>query len=381
MTSPVDVATLPLPAQKILDPKAPGPLRQMAAKGIAPGLRPADAITVVVMLSLSGDDAVALTATQTLAKLPAPLLNGALTQDLPAGILDVIAPLYAQDMAVMEKVFTLPQILGSTVATIASKASEKVAELVATNEERLLAHPAIIEALYLNRATRMSTADRLIELAVRNKVELTGIPAFKEAAAAIAGELIPDAADEPTPDDLLFQEVTALAEQLDEELKSVTDAKELDTHTLDETTGEEVVKDKVVPLFARIGNMSISQKIRLAMLGTGSERMLLVRDKNKLVASAAVRSPKTQENDVVVMSSLRNVSEEVLRIISSSGEWTQSHQIKWNLVSNPRTPFMQTSKLMPHLREHELKLIAKSKQVPGNVSTLARQTLARRKKD
>ncbi|MFO0678553.1 MAG: hypothetical protein U0169_18605 [Polyangiaceae bacterium] len=375
MTAPVDVSTLPVPAQKILDPKAPAPLRQMAAKGIAPGLKPADAITVVVMLSLSGDESVANVASETLAKLPKPLLNGALTAELHPAILDVVAPLYAEVMEVMEKVIALPQILGTTVATIASKATEQVAELVATNEERLLANPIIIEALYMNRATRMSTADRLIELAARNNVELTGIPAYKEAVAAIQNELIPEASAEPTPDDVLFKEVSELSSQLE------IDPTKEDTHKLNEDTGEEEVEEKFLPLFARVGKMSISQRIRLAMLGTASERMLLVRDKNKLVASAAIRSPKTQENDVILVSSLRNVAEEVLRIISTSGEWTKSHQIKWNLVSNPRTPFMQTSKLMPHLREHELKLLQKSKNVPGNVSTLARQTLSRRKKD
>ncbi len=35
----------------------------------------------------------------------------------------------------------------------------------------------------------------------------------------------------------------------------------------------------------------------------------------------------------------RSVSEDVLRIIATSQEWTRSHQIKLNLVQNPRTPF------------------------------------------
>ena len=63
----------------------------------------------------------------------------------------------------------------------------------------------------MNKATRMSTADRVLELAVRNKVELKGIPAYKEAAAAIAQELIAEAIAEPTPDDVLFGETDAIA--------------------------------------------------------------------------------------------------------------------------------------------------------------------------
>src|SRR5439155_8223203 len=78
MSISIDVASLPAPAQKILDPSAPAPLRQMAAKGIAPGLKPVDALAVVALLSESPDAALAATAQATLDKLPAPLLNGAL---------------------------------------------------------------------------------------------------------------------------------------------------------------------------------------------------------------------------------------------------------------------------------------------------------------
>ena len=204
-----------------------------------------------------------------------------------------------------------------------------MAELIATNEQRLLANPAIIEKLYMNKATRMSTADRILELAVRNKIELAGIPAYKEAATAIGMELIAEPSTEPTPDDVLFQETDAAAQQ------ATVDAGEEDTHRLDEETGEEVVDDKFLPLHARLGAMTPSQKIRRAMLGTAAERLLLVRDTNRLVAAAAIKSPMIQENEVVRISASRNVCEDVLRIIALDREWTRSHQIKLNLVSQP----------------------------------------------
>jgi hypothetical protein len=263
-------------------------------------------------------------------------------------------------------------MLPETVAAVAAIADELVSELVATNEQRLLANPAIIEKLYLNKSTRMSTADRILELAVRNGLELKGIPAFREAAAAIAQELIAEASAEPTPDDVLFKETEVAAKQAE------IDPTKEDTHRLDEKTGEEVVDDKFLPLHARLAAMTISQRIRRAQLGTVSERLLLVRDSNRLVAAAAVKSPSIQENEIVRISASRNVSEDVLRIIAMDKEWTRSHQIKLNLVQNPRTPFAFTAKLLPHLREHELKALAKSKNVPGSVVQAAKQQLERR---
>jgi hypothetical protein len=369
---PIDVDKLSPVARKILAPAAPGPMRQMAAKGLAPGLKPGDALTVIVVLSESTDSALAAAAKATLDALPAPLLGGALAGDLAPGVIAAVALRYVHNHAVMEKILAHPAISPDTVAAIATDASELVAELVATNEQKLLANPLIIEKLYMNKATRMSTADRILELAVRNKIELQGIPAYKEAAAAIGQELIAEPTPEPTPDDIHFIETAAVADQtpVNPELE--------DTHRLDEETGDEVVEDRFLPLNARLAMMTISQKIRRAMLGTASERLLLVRDSNRLVAQAAIKSPAIQENEVVRISGSRNVSEDVLRTIALDREWTRAHQIKLNLVQNPRTPFAFAARLVQHLREHELKALARSKNVTGAIATAARQQLARR---
>ena len=125
--------------------------------------------------------------------------------------------------------------------------------------------------------------------------------------------------------------------------------------------------------------MTISQKIRQAMLGDADgARHPRCGTPTASSSSAAIKSPKIQENEVVRITASRNVSEDVLRIIATSQEWTRSHQIKLNLVSNPRTPFAFASKLIGHLREGELKTLAKSKNVSGAVSTAAKQQLSRR---
>ena len=368
--APIDVAALPVAAARILDPKTPGPMRQMAARGVAPGLKPHEALAVVVLLSTGPDEAAANTAKATLEKIPDALLTGAATKDLDPGVLDVILPLHATNAKVMERLLALPQVRLDAVANAASKASEAVAELVATNEDRLLRHPRIIEALYMNKSTRMSTADRILELAVRNKIELEGIPAFKEAAAAIANELIAEPQEERTFDDEVFFKAETIAQEIDHEIE--------DTHALDEETGEEKVLDKALPLYAEINNMTVSQKIRRAMLGSKSDRMILVRDSNRLVAEAAVKSPMIQEGEIAMVSQSRTVSDGVLRIIALDREWTRSNQIRFNLVSNPRTPFAFVARLLPMLREHDLKAISKNKNVPGNVQQLAKQQLSRR---
>ena len=144
MITPVDVTKLPAAAQKILDVSAPAPMRAMAAKAVVPGLKPTDLITVVVLLA-ERDDAVAETARQTIAKLPTPVLNGALGADLEPLVIDRLARAYLGDAATMERLLGMPRIDLGTIDTAAKHCGEAVAKLIATNEHRMLQHPPIIE--------------------------------------------------------------------------------------------------------------------------------------------------------------------------------------------------------------------------------------------
>jgi len=372
MEPAIDIAQLGPQAARVFDPKTPPAMRTMAAKGLVPGLKPVVTLAIIALLAEHTDPATAATAQATLDKLPPQLLNGALTAELHPGVLDVLAPRYATDAAVMEKMLGLPQMPLETIARVAMKSSEEVSELIATNEDRLLRHPAIIERLYMNRATRMSTSDRMIELAVRNQIELKGIPAFKEAVQALSEELIPvDPPDGPTEEDLEFKAVQAIADQIDV-------APDAELHTTDEETGKEVPIEKIKPLYARIGDMKTGQKIRLAQTGGVAERELLVRDPDRRVSVAAIMNPNVQDNEVARVSASRVVSEDVLRVIAVDSKWTRNHQVKVNLVANPRCPLTLTAKLIPHLREHELKSLAKSKNVSSAVSKACRQQLERK---
>jgi hypothetical protein len=109
-------------------------------------------------------------------------------------------------------------------------------------------------------------------------------------------------------------------------------------------------------------------------------RMLGVRDPNPLVAVAALKAPGMSDSEVVRIAGMRNVSEDVLREIANSKEWTRVYQVKMNLVANPRTPFGHSSKFILHLRDNDLKTISKSKDVPGAVQTAAKQQLSRKGK-
>ena len=372
MIPPIDPTTLPGPAQKIVSEGAPPKLQMMAAKGIVPGLRPEGILSVLVLLSTASSVEVATQALQTLTNLPEPVLNGALDADLPGAVLMSLCVSYVDRMDVLERLINKPRLPIEAVEHLAEQGNELTVELVSTNEERILAEPQLIELIYMNEKSRMSTANRLIELAVRNDIECSGIPAWKEVALAIQGELIAEPSEEALPADVAFWEHQDLAQKLTRE------GDEEDAY-IETQEGEEELKNQFKPLFQQLAEMSVAERIRTAMLGTREQRLMLIREQNKVVATAAARSPLLKENEVALITRNRGVVVDVLRVIALTPEWMKSYQVKRNLVHNPKTPVALASRLVTQMREADLRRLARNKNVSGAVRTAARRHLDRRK--
>jgi hypothetical protein len=373
----LDLASLPPMLQRALSPTSPPALAMGLAKGAVPGLRP-DQLLLGAYLLARGDfehisPEVRAQAESTLQKPPAQILGAALSsKDMHPAVLDALADYLPAERAHIEKVLTHPAISTDTLARVARKCDEMTSELIATNEHRLLQNPAIIDALYMNKHTRMSTADRLLDLAVRNGVQL-GVPAFREAAEAIVTQTIEPPSEHPTEQDLLFREVAEEAARIEAE---VPDAHTLVTETED---GDVVIEKKLLSMERKLDLLSVSGKIRHATLGTAAERALLIRNKNRLVAVACVRSPMLTDSEVATYASNRSIASEILREIGSNGTLIKSGQVKFNLVKNPKTPLATALRLMNFLRSDELKKLKNDKGVSPQISKIAKQELDKKK--
>ena len=143
---------------------------------------------------------------------------------------------------------------------------------------------------------------------------------------------------------------------------------------------EELDQESEGNLFKIIQNMNVMQKVKLARMGNKDARGLLVRDRNKIVATAAIRSPKITDNEVESFARAKNLSEDVLRIIAANREWTRSYRVKLGLATNPKVSIQTGMKFLNFLQEKDLRNIMKSKDVPTPISTHARRLLQKKGK-
>ncbi|HSH71315.1 MAG TPA: hypothetical protein VK997_15440, partial [Deferrisomatales bacterium] len=133
-------------------------------------------------------------------------------------------------------------------------------------------------------------------------------------------------------------------------------------------------------LYQHVQSLSVADKVKLAMVGSKGARQLLIRDTNKVVSTAVIRSPKIREDEVQAIAQDRTVSEEILRIILTRKDWLKSYPIRLALTQNPKTPLPRALRLLDTLQERDLRQISRSRNVPSAVSMGATRILAKRGK-
>ncbi len=374
MRHPIDPSALPEGARRVLG--GPTPLKMMAARGMMP-LPPVVLVCTLYGLAHGPDYEVKDVAAASLANLPDPVLNAVFaSSEVPGAVLDDLADRVADKRAVLERVVRHANTPGETVARVARRCDEAMSEVIATNEQRLLAHPEIAEALYMNERTRMSTADRVVEFSARNGITLN-IPGFESIVAALKDQLIPEPSDEPLPSDEDFVETLREAEDLP--LDAIADEEGGEGVAIAEGTDEGVAA-RARKVEKKMEEMSVTEKIRTAMLGNSMQRAVLIRATNKLVAAAVLDSPKLGDDEVIKFASSRQVSEDVLRRIAGRGSFLRLYDVKYNLVTNPKTPVAESLKLLNHLRENDVKKLPNSKNVPSAVRQAAQGLINKRRR-
>lgn len=142
-----------------------------------------------------------------------------------------------------------------------------------------------------------------------------------------------------------------------------------------EETPEGAAKDKKngerETLLQKISRMTPAEKIKTALTGNQEERLLLIRDSNKLVARAVLQSPKLSDAEIEAYAAMKNVSEEVLRLVSTNRAFMKSYSVVRSLLNNPRSPIDITLPLLTRLNERDLKGLSLNKNVAETLRGMA----------
>lgn len=135
-----------------------------------------------------------------------------------------------------------------------------------------------------------------------------------------------------------------------------------------EETGAGEVKRET--LLQKIGRMTAAEKIKTALTGNQEERLLLIRDSNKIVARSVLQSPKLSDQEISNIASMTSVTEEVLRLVAMNRKFMKSYSVIRALINNPRTPIDVSLPMINRLNERDQKWLTMNKNVPEVIRSM-----------
>jgi hypothetical protein len=344
---------------------APREIRLFAARGLLP-LDPDAALRALLAVVGDPDPETAATARETLrASSPDRLARFVRSGEPQEDELDVLAR-ENDDPFVLEEVVRSRTTGDETLLFLARTAGGRPQEALIANHARLLARPALVQALLENPELTAEGRRLLSELTEEF---------FEKKARRLQSEA------------LRAEEIPGTSEHVEEdEVGSAEEGEELDADG-EEAAAEESPEENseenslfIGAIYRRIGLMTISEKIGLAYKGSKEERRVLIGDTSKLIGFAVLKSRSLSINEVESFAAMRNLDEEIYRRISKGREWMRKPAVILALVRNPRVPLDVTLPLLKRLATRELRGIIRDRNLAPVLRTSARKLMVLRRR-
>jgi hypothetical protein len=394
-------STNPL-VQSIIAGTAPQNARLLAARGLLP-LAQTDLLEVLVALRADGNQEIAQAAAATLEAQESEALVGvASAAATPPAVLVYLAGHAQAGRAVHEAVTLNHSTPDEAIAVLAhTTADGALLELITINQQRLIRTPAIIDAVLANPARTHEAERRVREVRreffekergaqqIANELRARGQTAaaeFVEQAESIGvGALsVEDAwliAEHIEVTDADIDDSWLPLERLEEifaetEEQRITNAERVLAEVEAAEVGE--IAPERISLIRRIMLMNVKDRVKLGMKGDRETRGILIRDSNKVVATAVINNPRITEQEVENIASMRTVSDEVLRLIALNRAWARSYRIVHNLARNSRTPIASAISILPRLQTRDLQNLSQNRNVSEAVRRQAHRLIQTR---
>jgi len=370
--------------QAIVAGTAPHQARLAAASGFLP-LPQSDLLEVLVVLQDVEDSEIAGAAKETLASQAVDdLLTAAKSSETSPAVLNYLAAFSKDNREIHEAIVLNNRTPDEAIADLASTTSDSsVLDLIAANQQRLVRFPKIIDAILANsdrsgeaerraRETRQEFFEKergaqQIAQELRRRGNSAAAEFFENS--DLTGGLSVDEAW------LIAQHIEVSDAELDnswlpteryEELRMETQ-EERDANFKRAVESERLEVGELPPervsLMRQLMFLNARDRMKLAMKGDREARSILIRDSNRMVATAVIHNPRVTDQEVENIAAMRTVADEVLRLIALNRNWARSYPIIHNLVRNPRTPVPTVLSTLPRIRTKDLKNLTQNRNV------------------
>jgi hypothetical protein len=331
---------------------APASMMRRAAQG---GLSLPAGEAIEILVSLAGHRELGAEAEQTLENFDQQsLMEAACNEQTSVEVLVYLLQHCTQRPGMMAALYKNPALPLTVLETMASRAGVEVLREM-MRSTRLCSSRRLLELMIANSAAEPMRPglNRLLTVALRNDAEEVATNFLARHAVAVERE-------EGQP----FELVAATVGDDDQLDKLLIRLKRGDTAAAPEEAEQ-------LSLLQRIGRMRVGERIQLAVRGNREERMVLIRDRSRLVSLAVLESPKVNDSEKEIFAAMKNVQEAVLRAISTKRNYIKNYAVLRALVNNPKTPLDAALPLIAHLLVKDYRALAINKNVNETLRKMA----------
>lgn len=240
---------------------------------------------------------------------------------------------------------------------IAEKGDASILEMLLDNQIKLIAYPEIMEIMEKNPGLSNFVKGKINEIREFYLQE--------------------DAAEE-IPLEEVLEDVTEIIVQEQQEGKETGKEGENEEEDLAGLEDLAVVKEKTLTTLQEINNMDISERIKLALTGSKTHRMILIKDPNKMVSLAVLESPKITTDEIIILAKNKSVAADIISRISRNREWIKNYSVIAELVQNPKLPVKAALPFINRLHNRDLKLLSRNKNTSPVIREFAANLFSQR---
>lgn len=336
--------------QKLLAEKQ-SHVQQMVVNGTFP-LPPNELIYIITQYAINNQNNIRDVCVKTLQKFPKQLVKTFLSlRDVDKHTLFFLSYIFQNDLEILRDILLHPNVPEKVFVIFSKIPNEDILKILIENEEKWAKNNQIVANLLNNRALPKEFVEKVSFYIKKGNLQSEGTA--------------------------IKQEEDKVTNKMPIQKPSVEAEKDYKTHFIDDVAENDEEKKRSIA--GKISKMGVAEKIKLATLGNKEVRGILIKDTNKLVSTAVLKNPRITEGEIVKFSQDRNLPDDIIRLIANDRNWTQNYNVKLNLVLNPKTPVQISIKFLSSLGIKDLGSVAKSKNVPSQVATVARRIMVTRK--
>jgi hypothetical protein len=418
MGIPFERLGIPKPFRKSVAPSAPRTAKIAVAKGLIPCTADVQ-LALLYVLAVDKEKVVAKAARATMKGMPVPQVLSGITQSTFPKVLEFIAQ-FRPDTELDARLLQLRSTPDRAAELIAARADKELCEALVRNQERLLMTPTVYVHLHANKnctEEALQNAESFLRMhnslpatpsrrpfEEEKKAEVAAVVEAKKPAGnplddlfddgpsespdeeaspevqpepvAPAPEVLVEAPPAAEPDLEMFNldsvqadatDLGAFSFNFDDDMEDFSWDLTKDPDPEEGSEGGEPEEEDRISLEQKLRDMTVGKKIKLAYMGNQQARKILVRDPNKIVAAAVVKSGRLTPNEVASFAGNKNLHDEVVRLIAENKEFVRKYPVQVALVNNPKCPLPVALKLMQNLQKRDLQQLANNKNVPSAI--------------